>query len=100
MVKQLNFHDRPEEKHVIRHRDVIEAIRCLWGDPALAKYLVLIQANSDIVDRHGSLFPPLETYTAVEVYCYSSAGHNRLSQNFGIVHNLVWRHHTAGVRTS
>ena len=39
-VKTLAFHDSPEEKHVIRHRDIISAIRCLWGDPTLAKHLV------------------------------------------------------------
>ncbi|KAI0739541.1 hypothetical protein C8Q80DRAFT_1051838, partial [Daedaleopsis nitida] len=39
-IKTLSFQDRPEEKHVIHHRDVIAAIRCLWGDPSLAtKYL-------------------------------------------------------------
>jgi len=39
-VKHLAFHDRPEEKHIIRHRNVIDAIRCLWGDPSLSKHMV------------------------------------------------------------
>ncbi|KAI0716300.1 hypothetical protein C8Q76DRAFT_767496 [Earliella scabrosa] len=39
-VKTLSFHDSPKEKHIIRHRDIIAAIRCLWGDLSLSKYLV------------------------------------------------------------
>ena len=38
--KKLIFDDCPEQVHVIRHRNVIAAIRSLWGDPALAEYLV------------------------------------------------------------
>ena len=36
----LTFKDRPLEKHTIRYRNVVEAIECLWGDPALSKYMV------------------------------------------------------------
>lgn len=39
-MKHLAFKDRPEEIHVIRHRDIVEAVRCLWGDPGLAKHMV------------------------------------------------------------
>lgn len=38
-VKTLRFQDSPEE-HTIRYRDVIKAVECLWGDPALAKHMV------------------------------------------------------------
>jgi Plavaka transposase len=41
-TKHLSFKDRPAEKHVVRFRDVIEAIRCLWGDPALSESMVYI----------------------------------------------------------
>ena len=39
-TKHLSFKDRPDEKHAVRSRDVIEAIRCLWGDPSLSKHMV------------------------------------------------------------
>ena len=38
--KNLSFHDRPEEVYPVRHRDIIQAIRSLWGDPTLSQYLV------------------------------------------------------------
>ncbi|KAJ3816209.1 hypothetical protein F5880DRAFT_1619629, partial [Lentinula raphanica] len=39
-TKRLSFKDRPDEHFIVRHRNPIEAIRALWGDPALAKDLV------------------------------------------------------------
>ncbi|KAH9999164.1 hypothetical protein BJV74DRAFT_877046 [Russula compacta] len=36
----LSFSDRPSEKHTIRYRNVVDAIKCLWGDPALSKHMV------------------------------------------------------------
>ncbi|KAI1785454.1 hypothetical protein LXA43DRAFT_976229 [Ganoderma leucocontextum] len=39
-LKRLSFQDCPDQKFTIRHRNVLDAIRSLWGDPALAKYLV------------------------------------------------------------
>ncbi|KAF5364863.1 hypothetical protein D9757_012750 [Collybiopsis confluens] len=39
-TKELAFKDRPDEKFVIRHRNPLEAIKALWGDPALSKHLV------------------------------------------------------------
>lgn len=39
-TKCLSFKDRPGEKHIIRFRSVLEAIKCLWGDPTLSKYMV------------------------------------------------------------
>ncbi|KAJ3991227.1 hypothetical protein F5050DRAFT_1581765, partial [Lentinula boryana] len=39
-TKQFLFKDRPEERFTVRHRDPIEAIRGLWGDPAFANDLV------------------------------------------------------------
>ena len=39
-IKNLNFRDRLEEKHTIRFRNILEIIRCLWGDPALSQYMV------------------------------------------------------------
>ncbi|KAI1784561.1 hypothetical protein LXA43DRAFT_976630 [Ganoderma leucocontextum] len=39
-LKRLSFQDRPDQKFTIRHRNILDAIRSLWGDPALAKYLV------------------------------------------------------------
>ncbi|KAF5377988.1 hypothetical protein D9757_009835 [Collybiopsis confluens] len=40
-TKQLSFKDRPEERFTIRHRDPIEAIKALWGDPSFSKDLHL-----------------------------------------------------------
>ena len=39
-VKTLSFPDRPDEKFLVHHRDIISAIRALWGDPSLAQHLV------------------------------------------------------------
>ena len=41
-TKVLSFGDRPEEKHIVRFRDVIDGVRCLWGDPALSKHMVYV----------------------------------------------------------
>lgn len=39
-TKRLSFKDSPDEFFFVRHRDPIEAIRGLWGDPAFAEHLV------------------------------------------------------------
>ncbi|KAJ3964841.1 hypothetical protein EV361DRAFT_975920 [Lentinula raphanica] len=39
-TKNLSFKDRPEEVFTIHHRDPVEAIKALWGDPSLARDLV------------------------------------------------------------
>jgi hypothetical protein len=39
-VRQLRFKDRPEEEFVFHYRDILGAVKSLWGDPALAKHLV------------------------------------------------------------
>ncbi|KAH9958789.1 hypothetical protein BJV74DRAFT_718360, partial [Russula compacta] len=36
----LSFSDRPSEKHTIQYRNMVDAIKCLWGDPALSKHMV------------------------------------------------------------
>ena len=36
----LAFPDRPEEKHLVRYRDIIEAIKALLGNPSYAKQIV------------------------------------------------------------
>ncbi|KAH9910235.1 uncharacterized protein B0H18DRAFT_823376, partial [Fomitopsis serialis] len=36
----LTFPDRPDEKHMVRYRDIIEAIKALVGNPAHAKHIV------------------------------------------------------------
>ncbi|KAF9003205.1 hypothetical protein BDZ89DRAFT_1146120 [Hymenopellis radicata] len=38
-VKHLSFPDRPAEKFTLRHRDILESVRSLWGDPELAEHL-------------------------------------------------------------
>ena len=38
--KRLSFKDRPNEHFVIHHRNPIEVIKGLWGDPAFSKDLV------------------------------------------------------------
>ena len=38
---QLEFEDdQTGEVHIVRHRNPVEAVKCLWGDPELAKHLV------------------------------------------------------------
>ncbi|KAF9038794.1 hypothetical protein BDZ89DRAFT_894707, partial [Hymenopellis radicata] len=39
-VKHLSFPDRPAEKFTLRHRDILESVRSLWGDPEQAEHLV------------------------------------------------------------
>ncbi|KAF5380310.1 hypothetical protein D9757_007981 [Collybiopsis confluens] len=39
-TKRLSFRDRPDEYFTVRHRDPVEAIRGVWGDPAFAGDLV------------------------------------------------------------
>ena len=39
-TKRLSFKDRPDEFFTVRHRNPIEAIKALWGDPAFASGLV------------------------------------------------------------
>ncbi|KAJ3715344.1 hypothetical protein C8R42DRAFT_549791, partial [Lentinula raphanica] len=46
-TKKLSFKDRPEEEFTIYHRDPVEAIKALWGDPSLA---------NDLVYQPGKLF--------------------------------------------
>jgi len=39
-VRRLTFKDRPDEEFILRHRNVIDAVKSLWGDPALTEHLV------------------------------------------------------------
>ncbi|KAF5364854.1 hypothetical protein D9757_012748 [Collybiopsis confluens] len=39
-TKQLAFKDRPSETFTVRHRDPVETIKALWGDPGLSQSLV------------------------------------------------------------
>jgi len=39
-MKRFTFKDRPNEHFLVHHRDPLEAIRGLWGDPAYAEHLV------------------------------------------------------------
>ena len=36
----LTFADRLDEEHIIRYRDIVEAIRALLGNPSHAKHIV------------------------------------------------------------
>lgn len=51
-TKQLAFKDRPNEHFTIHHRDPLEAIRALWGDPAISKDLVYKPAKMFRGNRH------------------------------------------------
>ena len=46
-TKRLSFKDRPDEHFTIRHRDPVEAIKALWGDPSF---------TSDLVYKPAKLF--------------------------------------------
>ncbi|KAF5362693.1 hypothetical protein D9757_014516 [Collybiopsis confluens] len=39
-TKRLSFKDRPDEHFIVRHRNALDAIRALWGDPAFSNDLV------------------------------------------------------------
>jgi hypothetical protein len=39
-TKRLSFRDRPDEHFIVHHRDAVEVIKALWGDPAFAEHLV------------------------------------------------------------
>ncbi|KIY64660.1 hypothetical protein CYLTODRAFT_327225, partial [Cylindrobasidium torrendii FP15055 ss-10] len=39
-VKHLTFPDREDEPFTLRHRDILEAVRALWGDTRLADRIV------------------------------------------------------------
>ncbi|KAF5381819.1 hypothetical protein D9757_008321 [Collybiopsis confluens] len=39
-TKELSFRDQPDDHFIMHHRDPVQAIKALWGDPAFAKHLV------------------------------------------------------------
>jgi hypothetical protein len=39
-TKRLSFRDRPDEQFTIYHRDPVNAIKALWGDPSFSNDLV------------------------------------------------------------
>jgi len=39
-TKRLSFKDRPNEHFIVHHRNPIEVIKGLWGDPAFSTDLV------------------------------------------------------------
>ncbi|KAF5348426.1 hypothetical protein D9757_014448 [Collybiopsis confluens] len=46
-TKRLSFKDRPDEQFLVRHRNPVDGIKALWGDPAFSK---------DMVYKPGRLF--------------------------------------------
>lgn len=55
--KHIYFPDKPEQPFILIHRDILEAIQALWGDPSLANHLVFkpkrmfAEANKDSKSR-------------------------------------------------
>ncbi|KAE9385749.1 hypothetical protein BT96DRAFT_1088746 [Gymnopus androsaceus JB14] len=39
-IRSLQFKDHPEQDFGLCYREVIEAVKSLWGDPSLAEHLV------------------------------------------------------------
>ncbi|KIY61074.1 hypothetical protein CYLTODRAFT_320380, partial [Cylindrobasidium torrendii FP15055 ss-10] len=39
-VKHVTYPDRPNEPFTLRHRNIIECIQSLWGDPELEEHIV------------------------------------------------------------
>ncbi|KAF5361325.1 hypothetical protein D9757_013558 [Collybiopsis confluens] len=39
-TKELSFRDCPDDRFTVHHRDPIQAIKALWGDPAFVEHLV------------------------------------------------------------
>jgi hypothetical protein len=68
----LTFNDQPEEKFVIHHRDIMEAIRSLFGDPSLFQHLVTVPRKvfSD-KERKNRIFSEMYTsqwWHAIQVH--------------------------------
>jgi hypothetical protein len=40
LYEEMGFDDRPGEKFILHYRDIISAIRGLWGDPKFADHMV------------------------------------------------------------
>ncbi|KIY61062.1 hypothetical protein CYLTODRAFT_405753 [Cylindrobasidium torrendii FP15055 ss-10] len=40
LTKELSFPDLPNDTFILRHRDILEAIQSLWGNPSLANKIV------------------------------------------------------------
>ena len=51
-TKQLSFKDSPDETFIVHHRDPVEAIKALWGDPAFAEHLVYKPAKLFRGNKH------------------------------------------------
>ncbi|KIY60598.1 hypothetical protein CYLTODRAFT_427819, partial [Cylindrobasidium torrendii FP15055 ss-10] len=57
--KHIIFPDRPNEVYTLRHRDILECIRSLWGDPELSEHIVykpckIFQKSSEDGKERGS----------------------------------------------
>ncbi|KAJ7693152.1 hypothetical protein B0H17DRAFT_933172, partial [Mycena rosella] len=71
MTKSLSFPDRPGEKHFIRYRDPLAAIRSLLGNPAHAKDIVYVPTKVFLdAQRDNRVYNEMWTgkwWTAVQV---------------------------------
>ncbi|KAE9389078.1 hypothetical protein BT96DRAFT_835447 [Gymnopus androsaceus JB14] len=39
-VRRLRFKDHPNEEFILCHRNILDVVKSLWGDPSLAQHLV------------------------------------------------------------
>lgn len=70
-TRYLTFKDQPDQTFIIRHRNIIESIASLWGDPAFAKHLVYapskIFSNSEKTNRIYSEMWSGKWWNAIQV---------------------------------
>ena len=73
-MEELFFKDMPNMAHTIQYRDPIEAIKSLWGDPALSSCLSYrLQKIFATPAKHERVYTELWTgqwWHAVQVHKY------------------------------
>ncbi|KIY67102.1 hypothetical protein CYLTODRAFT_454797 [Cylindrobasidium torrendii FP15055 ss-10] len=62
-VKHLTFPDRESEPFILRHRDILEAVKALWGDPKFANRIVF-KPSRIFTDRNRTHCIVNEMWTA------------------------------------
>lgn len=80
-TKRLSFKDSPEEFFIVRHRNPIEAIRGLWGDPAFAKHLVY---------KPAKIFRNTDARTKNRIYNEMWTGSLWNGIQVGLSENVTW----------
>lgn len=80
-TKRLSFKDSPLEVFTVHHRNPIEAIRGLWGDPAFAKHLVY---------KPAKLFRNADARTRDRIYNEMWTGSLWNGIQVGLSESIIW----------